>query len=51
MKEQTGGHLHIRSTRFVDGVRFEEVSLGLGRQWSRERGIEGYLREILPGPT
>jgi 3',5'-cyclic AMP phosphodiesterase CpdA len=44
------GHLHIRSTRFRDGVRFEEVSLGYPRHWSRERGAASYLREILPGP-
>ena len=44
-----GGHLHVRTTRWLDGVRFEEVSLGYPRQWSRQRGIEGYLREILPG--
>lgn len=43
------GHLHVRTTRFVDGVRFEEVSLGYPRQWRRERGMQPYLREILPG--
>jgi hypothetical protein len=47
-KVVVGGHLHIRTTRHVDGVRFEEVSLGYSRQWSRERGVDGYLREILP---
>lgn len=45
------GHLHIRSTRYIDGVRFEEVSLGYPHQWRPERGLEFYLREILPGPT
>lgn len=44
-----GGHLHLRTTRFVDGVRFEEVSLGYPRQWNHARGADGYLREILPG--
>jgi hypothetical protein len=44
------GHLHIRSTERRDGVRFEEVSLGMAKQWQNERGVEGYLREILPGP-
>lgn len=44
------GHLHIRSTEWRDGVRFEEVSLGMAKQWHHERGIEGYLREIFPGP-
>jgi hypothetical protein len=45
------GHLHIRGTRYQDGVRFEEVSLGYPRNWQHERGVQGYLREILPGPT
>lgn len=44
------GHLHIRSTRYLDGVRFEEVSLGYPQHWTRERGMQSYLREILPGP-
>ena len=44
------GHLHIRSTRWIDGVRFEEVSLGYPRQHAPGRAIEQYLREILPGP-
>jgi 3',5'-cyclic AMP phosphodiesterase CpdA len=44
------GHLHIRRTRVIDGVRFEEVSLGNPGQWNTERGVEGHLREILPGP-
>lgn len=44
------GHLHLRSTRWEDGVRFEEVSLGYARQWQTERGIDAYLREVLPGP-
>ncbi|MCW8196697.1 metallophosphoesterase [Proteobacteria bacterium 005FR1] len=45
------GHLHMRCTDYRDGVRFEEVSLGYPRDWRRERGIEHYLREILPGPA
>jgi 3',5'-cyclic AMP phosphodiesterase CpdA len=44
------GHLHMRATDYQDGVRFEEVSLGYPAQWRQERGVEGYLREILPGP-
>lgn len=44
------GHLHVRSTQYRDGVRFEEVSLGYPKQWRPKRGIEAYLREILPGP-
>jgi predicted phosphodiesterase len=39
------GHLHMRSTRTIDGVRFEEVSLGYPRQW---RGnIDDHLRRII----
>jgi hypothetical protein len=45
------GHLHIRTTDWIDGVRFEEVSLGYPPQWIREKGFDGYLREILPGPA
>ncbi len=45
------GHLHIRSTRWLDGVRFEEVSLGYPAQWEPPAGLEPYLREILPGPS
>ena len=40
------GHLHLRSTRELDGVRFEEVSLGYPRQWNAAKGLAGYLREI-----
>jgi 3',5'-cyclic AMP phosphodiesterase CpdA len=45
------GHLHIRSTRWIDGVRFEEVSLGYPRQRHPDLGVGHYLREILPGPA
>ncbi|MCB9726104.1 MAG: metallophosphoesterase [Spirochaetaceae bacterium] len=50
------GHLHIPCTRYVDGVRFEEVSLGYPEQWKmREswRGwrLEDHLRQILPAPA
>ena len=41
------GHLHLRHTRWRDEVRFEEVSLGYPRQWSRHRPVESYLRVIL----
>jgi 3',5'-cyclic AMP phosphodiesterase CpdA len=43
------GHLHIRSTRWRDGVRFEEVSLGYPRQRGCGDEIQHYLCEILPG--
>jgi predicted phosphodiesterase len=45
------GHLHIRSTRWIDGVRFEEVSLGYPRQRPAGLTLEQMLREILPGPA
>jgi 3',5'-cyclic AMP phosphodiesterase CpdA len=41
------GHLHIRRTSWEDGVRFEEVSLGYAREWSRMREAD-LLRQILP---
>lgn len=44
------GHLHMRATDWRDGVRFEEVALGYPAHWDRARGIEGYLRTILPRP-
>lgn len=44
------GHLHMRATRWRDGVRFEEVSLGYPRQWEVSRGVGEYLRQILPVP-
>ncbi|MFO0756122.1 MAG: metallophosphoesterase [Byssovorax sp.] len=44
------GHLHMRARDYIDGVRFEEVSLGYPRDWEQELGMEAYLREILPGP-
>jgi 3',5'-cyclic AMP phosphodiesterase CpdA len=45
------GHLHVRTTRWRDGVRFEEVSLGYPRQWDARRGIDPYLRQLLPAPA
>ena len=43
------GHLHMRSTDYADGVRFEEVSLGYPRHWNQSKSIDNYLREIIPG--
>ena len=51
VKVVVSGHLHMRATDYRDGVRFEEVSLGYPRDWRQERGIQSYLREILPGPS
>ena len=45
------GHLHLRSTIVRHGVRYEEVSLGYPRDWRAERGIDWYLRQILPAPS
>ncbi|MEM6532399.1 MAG: metallophosphoesterase [Myxococcota bacterium] len=45
------GHLHVRSRRWIDGVRFEEVSLGYPRHWKHDKGIDHYIREIVPGVT
>ena len=45
------GHTHMRSTRVLEGVRFEEVSLGYPRDWSAEQGVVGYLRRVLPVPA
>ncbi len=45
------GHLHLRTTLFRHGIRYEEVSLGYPRDWHRDRGMEWYLREILPAPS
>lgn len=44
------GHLHIRSTSYRDGVRFEEVSLGYPRQWNGSTTPDRCLRQILPAP-
>lgn len=41
------GHLHLRSSKEIDGVTFEEVSLGYPKQWHPSRGLERYLRRIL----
>ena len=41
------GHLHLRSTTQIDGVRFEEVSLGYPKQWNQARPLSEYLRRIL----
>lgn len=45
------GHLHIRGTRWIDAVPFQEVSLGYPNQWDRGRGIGHYLREVVLAPV
>ena len=44
------GHLHIRGTHWLDGVPFQEVSLGYPNQWDRTRGVGAYLREVILAP-
>jgi len=41
------GHLHVRASRFAEGVHFQEVSLGYPRQWDPSRSADAYLRRIL----
>ena len=43
-------HLHIPRTTWEAGVRFEEVSVGYPREWSRHNLSRGVLREVLPVP-
>jgi hypothetical protein len=45
------GHLHIRSTSYRDGVRFEEVSLGYPRQWTGVTTADRCVRNILSEET
>ena len=45
------GHLHIRGTSWIDGVPFQEVSLGYPDQWKRDRGIGHYLHEVVLAPV
>ena len=45
------GHLHLRTTLWRHGVRYDEVSLGYPRDWRVERGLAYYFREILPGTS
>lgn len=42
------GHLHIPRTTWYDGVRFEEVSVGYPREWSRPGHPRNVPRQILP---
>lgn len=41
------GHLHIPRTTYYDGVRFEEVSIGYPREWSK-RSKPPTPRKVLP---
>lgn len=42
------GHLHMRTRLMRDGIPHLEVSLGYPRDWTTARGMEFYLRDILP---
>jgi 3',5'-cyclic AMP phosphodiesterase CpdA len=42
------GHLHMRTSIMRDDVRHVEVSLGYPRDWTFDRGVDFYLRELLP---
>lgn len=42
------GHLHVRATDWRGRTRFEEVSLGYPRHWRVERGVEHYVRSLIP---
>lgn len=42
------GHLHIPRTMHIDGVRFEEVSLGYPREWHRRGARPTPVHQILP---
>lgn len=44
------GHLHIPRTSWIDGVRFEEVSVGYPREW-RPRGGRPGPRRVIPVPA
>ena len=44
------GHLHIRGIRWLDGVPFQETSLGYPKQWDRRRGVSAYLHEVTLAP-
>jgi hypothetical protein len=41
------GHLHLRSSKVIDGTRFDEVSLGYPKQWNQSKGLADYLRQII----
>jgi predicted phosphodiesterase len=42
------GHLHMRTTLWRGGIRFDEVSLGYPRDWRHDRGMAAYFRQVLP---
>ena len=40
------GHIHIRSSRVIDGTRFDEVSLGYPKQWQGRIAPDEAVRRI-----
>ncbi|WP_406486390.1 metallophosphoesterase family protein [Streptomyces sp. NBC_01563] len=44
------GHLHIPQSTEMDGVAFEEVSIGYPREWNRRGSNTGFLRRIRTEP-
>jgi len=44
------GHLHIPRTTYYDGVRFEEVSLGYPREWSKRGVPPAPMRRLFEAP-
>ena len=40
------GHMHIRRTLYVNGIKIQEVSLGYPRDWMPSNGIAYYLKRI-----
>jgi 3',5'-cyclic AMP phosphodiesterase CpdA len=45
------GHLHMPGSRVIDGVRFEEVSLGYPSEWRRRPGARLEPRLVVPAPA
>ncbi len=41
------GHLHLRSSKIVRGVKHEEVSFGYPNQWDHSKDLKYYLRKIV----
>ncbi len=41
------GHLHIPSTKVINGIRHEEVSFGYPRDWSHCKNMSNHLRRII----
>lgn len=48
IKNVVYGHTHIRLSIYWEDIKFDEVSLGYPRDWNEDKGIEYYLREIVP---